>query len=183
MKILVIDIETTGFLRQGGKIVEIGIVELCLATGSKQIIYDKVINPEQDLEKITKSWIVESGYMQPEEILNGVLFHEIKDELQAIINNYPEGATAYNRDFDVNFLENYGINFIKKLPCPMVKSTNICKLKNTNGYSGYKWPKAEEAYRYFYPDQEYVEKHRGADDAIHEAGIILALHKLNKFID
>ena len=32
-KILILDIETTGFLNQGGSIVEIGIVELNLDTG------------------------------------------------------------------------------------------------------------------------------------------------------
>ena len=42
MKILIIDIETTGFLPDG-KIVEVGAVELCLETGNKKIIFDKVI--------------------------------------------------------------------------------------------------------------------------------------------
>jgi len=33
MKILILDIETTGFLQSGGKIVEVGIVELNLLNG------------------------------------------------------------------------------------------------------------------------------------------------------
>lgn len=37
-KILILDIETTGFLQQGGKIVEIGIVELDLSNGNKKKI-------------------------------------------------------------------------------------------------------------------------------------------------
>jgi DNA polymerase III epsilon subunit-like protein len=42
MRIGVIDIETTGFLKNGGKIVEVGIVELDLETGDKKIVFDEV---------------------------------------------------------------------------------------------------------------------------------------------
>ena len=41
-KILVIDIETTGFQKQGGSIVEVGIVELDLETGKAEIIFDSL---------------------------------------------------------------------------------------------------------------------------------------------
>lgn len=44
MEILIIDLETTGFLTQGGKIVEVGIVELDLETGNKKIIFDQVVH-------------------------------------------------------------------------------------------------------------------------------------------
>lgn len=179
MKILIIDIETTGFLGQGGKIVEIGIVELCLNTGEKRIVFDQVINPELNNEEIDKSWIVQKGWMKTEEIQKGIGFGFIKMKLQELIYSYPEGATAFNSRFDFDFLESYGIKFPKKLPCPMLISTNICKLP---GRYGYKWPKVEEAYKFFYPNSDYVEIHRGADDAFHEADIVLALHKIGKFI-
>lgn len=179
MKILIIDIETTGFLPTG-KICEIGIVELCLVTGEKKILFDRVINPGLSKEQLLDSWIVKNGYMNADEILNGVPFDEIKDEVQEIINQYPDGATAFNRDFDVRFLESYGIKFPKKLPCPMLKSTPICKLHGK--YNSYKWPKVEEAYKHFFPESTYVELHRGADDAFHEADIVLALHRMNCFL-
>ncbi len=182
MKILVIDIETTGFLNQGGKIVEIGLVELCLKTGDKKIVFDKVVNPEIDKKDIENSWIVKNNYMKTDEILKGVLFDSIKDELQNVIDKYPDGATAFNRQFDFDFLESYGIEFPEKLPCPMLKSTNICKLPNQNGYSNFKWPKVEEAYKHFFPKSEYVELHRGADDAYHEADIVMALHTMSEFL-
>ena len=41
-KILILDIETTGFLQQNGKIVEIGIVELDLENGQREIIFNEV---------------------------------------------------------------------------------------------------------------------------------------------
>jgi DNA polymerase-3 subunit epsilon len=182
MKILIVDIETTGFLPTG-KICEIGIVELCLETEQKKVLFDKVINPNLDAEILAKSWIVENGYMTIPEILDGANFETVKDEIQSIIDNYENGITAFNRSFDIDFLKSYGIEFKKLLPCPMLKSTNICKLPNRNGYSNFKWPKAEEAYKHFYPESDYVEKHRGADDAFHEADIVLALHKIKSFID
>ena len=65
----------------------------------------------------------------------------------------------------------------------MLLSTNICKLPNQNNKAGYKWPKVEEAWKHFYPEIEYVELHRGADDAFHEADIVFALHKLGLIIN
>ena len=184
MEILILDIETTGFLPKG-RIVEIGVVELNLETDSKKILFDKVINPEVEEKEIYNTWIVENQYMTPTEILSGVKFDEIKDELQELINSYPSGLTAFNRTFDIKFLESYGIEFPKLLPCPMLVSTPICRCPKTGkgaAYSGYKWPKVEEAYKFFYPESEYEELHRGPDDAFHEADIVLALHKLNEFL-
>lgn len=174
-----IDIETTGFL-PSGKIVEVGIVELCLCCGSSKIIYDKVFNPEIETELLEKSWIVTQGYMSVSEILKGAKLQESLHEIQSVIDQYAEGATAYNRNFDISFLTSVGVKFGKLLPCPMLRSTDICKLPGKRG--GYKWPKVEEAYKHFFHSEDYVELHRGADDAIHEAKIVYELHKKNKFL-
>lgn len=182
MKILIIDIETTGFLYQNGRIVEIGIVELCLKSGEKKIIFDKVINPEIEQERICQSWIVRNEYMSIAEILKGVKFDSVKDEIQDIINTYTDGATAYNRSFDFDFLKSYGIKFGIELSCPMKKATGILKLPGKNGF-GYKWPNANECYLHFFPNSNYIEKHRGADDALHEAEIIFELHKIGEFLN
>jgi hypothetical protein len=39
----------------------------------------------------------------------------------------------------------------------------------------------EEAWEYFFPDNEYKEAHRALDDARHEALIVNELYKLGKF--
>ncbi len=57
----------------------------------------------------------------------------------------------------------------------MKLSTPICKLPPVR-YGSYKWPKVEEAWSEFFPDEDYVELHRGADDALHEARIIHELY-------
>lgn len=181
MKILILDIETTGFLNQGGKIVEVGIVELCLSTGERKIIFDKVCHERPiTKEELESSWILQNSDLTLEEIRLSPQLVSIKSEIQDIINNYPLGATAFNNDFDFSFLESRGIFFPKKLPCPMKLSTDICKLPSPRGI-GYKWPKVEEAHLHFFGDVGYVEKHRGADDAFWEAEIVYELYKIGVF--
>lgn len=180
--ILIIDIETTGFQSEGGKIVEVGLVELDLESGRKVVLFDQVVH-EKPLtrEEVERSWIVSNGYMTTEEIRTSPDLRYKLPEIQGIINRYPAGATAFNRPFDFNFLGSRGIKFVRPLPCPMVLSTNVCKISSPNGRPGYKWPKAEEAYRFFFPEANYTEIHRAADDALHEADIVKKLYDMGIF--
>ena len=181
-KILIIDIETTGFLNAGGKIVEVGICSLELETGKIEKVYDQVTHERGvTLEEVQNSWIIEHSDLTADKIRFSIAFDLQKDMIQRFINLYPDGATAYNNRFDFEFLESRGINFPKKLACPMIISTPILKLKKRNGSAGHKWPSVEEAYHYFFPDEDYVEKHRGFDDCVHEAKIVKKLFDLGKF--
>lgn len=180
MKILILDIETTGFLNEGGKIVEVGIVELCLQTGNRRILFDSVCHERPiTREHVESSWIVKNSDLTVEAIRLSPQFEFIKPNIQEILNAYPLGATAFNNAFDFSFLENRGIVFPKKLPCPMKLSTDICKLPSPRG--GYKWPKVEEAHLHFFGNVGYVEKHRGADDAFFEAEIVYKLYQMGVF--
>lgn len=179
-KILIIDIETTGFSKTSSKIVEIGIVELDLATGEKKLIFDQVCQEQGTTkEEIEESWIVQNSTLTADLILGSKFLDELQPEIQKIIDEYEHGATAFNNVFDFGFLESRGIVFPKKLPCPMKVSTDICKIPSPRG--GFKWPKVEEAHQHFFGDIGYVEKHRGADDAFHEADIVYELFKLGVF--
>jgi DNA polymerase-3 subunit epsilon len=61
-KILIIDIETTGFLNAGGKIVEIGIVELNLTTGSRNVLVDELCYEDGlTYYEMGKAWIVKNS--------------------------------------------------------------------------------------------------------------------------
>lgn len=182
MEVLIIDIETTGFLNAGGKIVEVGMVALDLDTGSKRIVFDSLCHERPiTLEHVEQSWIVKNKYITVDEIRNSPQLTELLPEIQAVVNGYPAGATAFNRSFDFDFLESRGIQFPVKLPCPMILSTPICKCPNRHR-GGFKWPNVMEAYKHFFPDCEYDELHRGADDAMHEADIVYELHKLGLII-
>ena len=102
----------------------------------------------------------------------------VREDVQGILNRYTNGATAFNNQFDFGFMESRGFKFPKKLPCPMKISTNICKIP---GPYGYKWPKVQEAFDHFFGKTDYVEQHRGADDAFHEADIVFKLIQMGKF--
>jgi len=187
-KILIIDIETTNFSPKKDKIVEVGIVALDLMNGNTEIVFDEIIH-EPGIKQIDveKRWVFENS-----DIGDQFFDHDCRnlemnksseisafDDIQKILNSYPLGATAFNKAFDFGFMKHRGFIFPKELRCPMILATNICKLPAKRG--GYKWPKVEEAYKYFFPGKSYVEKHRGADDAIHEAEIVYKIYKLGLF--
>lgn len=180
-KILILDIETTGFLQQGGKIVEIGIVELDLENRERTILFNEVCHEQGiTLEEVEKSWIVQNSNLTTKMIKYSGNIDSKRKRIQGILNDYPLGATAFNNAFDFGFLEDRGFVFPRKLPCPMKLSTDICKLPKKDGY-GYKWPKVEEAHKHFFGNVGYIEKHRGADDAYFEAEIVYELYKMGVF--
>ena len=182
-KILVLDIETTGFLDQGGSIVEIGIVELCLETGHIDVIFDSLLKENILTAKHREEpmgWIFRNSNLTPEEVRKAPPATEVLTKVQKILDKYPLGCTAYNKQFDFGFLKDRGLK-VKALPCPMLLATDICKLPSRHGYDSYKWPSVEEAWEHFFPTIKYDELHRGADDAEHEALIVYELYKQGVF--
>ncbi len=183
--VLVIDIETTGFLNQEAAIVEVGIVGLHLENGQREILFDSVCRESHLTAKhrtYPMGWIFENSSLTVEEVRTAPLLDDILPKIQHIISAHPAGATAYNRSFDFDFLESRGVRFGTKLPCPMVLSTPICQLPARHaGHGRYKWPKVTEVWEHFFPDQPYVELHRAADDAYHEALIVWELYKCGVF--
>ena len=182
-KILVLDIETTNFQNAGGSIVEIGAVELNLITGEIVPVFDSlcrepIFSDEHCSGKF--GWIFSNSDMTPYMVKTASPFQVVKARFQRIINRYPLGVTAFNRNFDLPFLESRGLVFTKKLPCPMLLSTDVLKLPSPRG-RGYKWPKVEEAMKFFFPDEQYSEAHRGCSDAADEARIVYELYKLGIF--
>jgi DNA polymerase III epsilon subunit-like protein len=181
-KILIIDIETTGFSHTKNSIIEIGIVSLDLDTGDIRVLFDHILHEEKTTpEEVEKSWVIENSGITALMIHHSPKLSHFKEHIQSIIEMYPLGSTAYNNQFDFGFLEDRGFKFPVKLPCPMKLSTDICKIPAKYGKSGYKWPSCEEAYKHFFPDEDYVEQHRGADDAVHEAKIVKELYDLKIF--
>lgn len=172
MKILVIDIETTGFNHKSDKILEIGIVKLDLKNGCIEPVYNELVCEDGFNFSHSESWIFKNSDLKYEDVLHAKKLD--KKNLQTILMAHP--VTAWNSDFDFGFLEDRGF-FFSKLQCPMKKSTNFFELPGKFG--GYKWPSVEEAWNILFPKAKYKEKHRGLDDALHEARIISCLHEQN----
>lgn len=177
-KILAIDIETTGLNKAKYHIVEIGIAELDLKTGEREIIYDKrVWEKGVTIAEICASWFYENSDFIPEDMCRARSLNV--DEIQEIINAHPNGAAAFNCTFDFGWLESRGLSFPRKLPDPMRIARDIVGALDKNGRI--KNPNVEEAHEYFFPGSGYIEKHRAADDALHEVEIIFKLFKLGKY--
>lgn len=179
-KILVIDIETTGFQNDGGAIVEVGMVSLDLGNGDVAQVFNSICREDILTAKHREppmGWIFENSTLTVNEVREARRLQDMLPEIQQIINCTPLGATAYNRDFDFNFLQSRGVRFGRMLDCPMQVATPILKLPPTRPGTIYKWPKVEEAWRHFFPDTPYEEQHRGADDARHEAMIVYELYR------
>ena len=180
MKIGIIDIETTGFFPKGF-IVEVGIVSLDTKTGKVEKLFDSVCREDGMTAKDRKAWIFDNSDLTVEMVRDAPLLNNLKDEIQELINSL-DAITAFNKSFDFTFLRDRGFEIKNEWPCPMLVATPICKLpkKQARCSCGYKWPKVEEAWQFFFPNEPYVELHRGCDDALHEAKICYELFKLGK---
>lgn len=180
MKILIVDIETTGFSYEHDAIVEIGIVSLDLDTGEIVVLFDSPILEPHFEKKHKEAWIFLNSSLCIDDVKIAPTLEEVFPVVQKIFSDHC-GLTAYNRGFDFNFLENRGFKLPPAFPCPMAVATDILKLKKKKG-DAYKWPKLQEAWNFFFPDCPYVEKHRGADDARMEALIVNELHKRGEYL-
>lgn len=174
MKIGIIDIETTGFLNKGGFIVEVGIVSLDTDTGVVIDEFESVCREDGMTAKDRKAWIFSNSDLTIESIRNAPNLKDIMLPIQEKIDGF-DASTAYNKAFDFGFLRNRGVVIHNEVTCPMIAASDVVKIKSSWGY---KWPSVEEAWDFFFPDSEYVELHRGADDARHEALIVNELFKL-----
>ncbi len=170
----VIDLETTSLKPSLGMIVEIGI---CLVNTEKGItrLFDEVVNEGPSFDE--GAWVFTNTTLTPSEVRLGLKNHEWIPRVQAILDNHP--VTAWNNPFDYGFMESAGLVF-DKMPDPMRQCTELIGLRGHHG-GGYKWPRVEEAWEYFFPDKPYVEKHRAFDDCLHESILILKMIQENAY--
>lgn len=181
-KIAIVDIETTGFQNHGGLIVEIGIVGLDLDTGDITNEFSSIVQEDGFSEKHTKEpygWIFQNSDLKFEDVLNAENLKNLLSEIQRVLDKFPLGATAFNKQFDFGFLKSRSLK-IKELSCIMLRATPLVDLPPNAGYYTPKWPKVEEAWEHFFPDIEYKEAHRALDDARHEALIALEIYRGGK---
>lgn len=178
-EIVVVDIETTGLYNNVHKIVEIGLVKLNLETGEKTQLMDYVCHEDGITKlKIEESWIFKNTNLSIEQIHYSINLKRLIPTIQKIFDKYP--ATPINSKFDFGFLEARGLNIPNKYHDSMLVLQEVMKLpQKYKKYSGYKYPSVQEAYNHLFPDNDYIELHRGGDDALHEAQIIYEINKRN----
>ncbi len=174
--IWIIDIETTWFFNTWGLIVEVWIASLNLETWEIVWIYDSLVKEDSFTESHKNAWIFSNSDLSASEVMEAPSLQSQLPIIQDHINSFSHGITAYNKAFDFTFLKDRSITIAKELPCPMIVATPILKLPST-WYGDHKRPSVEEAWD-FLIKSEYDEKHRGLDDALHEAKIVYRLYEM-----
>ncbi len=175
MNVVVVDCETTGLDPHYDIILEIGIVELDISTGKTKVLFDSLVKEPMFGEEHKYSWIFENSDLSFDDVMNAPFLDEKIPEIQAIFSR--SSVTAYNKSFDLGFLKSRGIRVPNELPCIMLTATNILKIPFLRGNKKYKWPNCQESFNFFFPALDYIEKHRAADDAIHEAMILYEIFR------
>ncbi len=175
--IAIVDIETTGFLRQKGLIVEIGIASLDLNNGAIQREFNSLVKePGFNLAhtRAPYGWIFKNSSLEFADVDNAPPMHTLYEEIQQVLDRFPAGITAYNAEFDLPFLKSRSFNF-KRLPCPMIAATPVVNLPSVHFKNEPKWPSVQECWDFLFGDTGYQEQHRALDDAMHEAKIVYEL--------
>jgi DNA polymerase III alpha subunit (gram-positive type) len=177
-KILVIDIETTGFTPASDLIVEVGGVLLNLETGKIHKAIDVIVREKNFGEGHKKSWIFENSDLDWDRVFYGDSFEKHIKKIQGLLDKYY--VVSWNTAFDFKFLKHRGLS-LWELKCPMKASAKFFKLNGKHAGS-YKWASVQEAWDLLFPNSKYTERHRAYDDAAHEAKIIHELIKKGGYI-
>ena len=150
-------------------IVEVGVVMLDIGNGCIETVFHQLVKEKGFCQDHKDSWVFKNSDLKYEDVLNAKPLDLGK--LQGVLALYH--AAAWNSSFDFSFLISRGL-IISMLPCPMKMSVSYFQIKSK--YGDWKWPSVQEAWNHLFPKSKYVEKHRGLDDAIHEAKIMHTLY-------
>lgn len=178
MKILVVDIETTGFVVKWDIITEIGIALVDTDTGKIDLVFDNVVKHwKWNPKKHKYGWCFKNTSLTVEDVEKAKTIASYKNEIQRLFDIYP--MTAYNKSFDIRFLSSCGFK-MNDVKCLMKTAKEYSKYKTKTGAK--KTPSVEEIYnQFFMKDGEvYVEQHRAGVDVMDEAKILLHMVELKK---
>lgn len=172
---IIIDIETTGTNASKDAIVEIGGVNVDLRNTEITPAYHAICNelPEKPINP-KRHWIFKHSNLSYIEVMKAPHFNSISKSLEQIIEN--NTITAFNKPFDIGFLQQRGIQIQNSTKCLMQWTRKIIGLRQRNGAT--KPPKAQEAWNFLFPEIPRKEPHRALLDAEFEALITLKTWKL-----
>lgn len=180
-KILVLDIETTGFSHTKDCILELGAVTLDVETGKSRKAFHATFKEKHLRAKHQKAWIFNNSNMTLDEIRNSKDIEFYREDIQTLLTKYSGRTTAWNSSFDFDFLESRNFDLGKnKMPCPMKDSTKHFRLTQKNGKTP-KWASVTEAVKLLGISDNFTEDHRGLEDARIEAECIYRLIKLGVY--
>jgi DNA polymerase III alpha subunit (gram-positive type) len=178
MKILVVDLETTGLSKINDAIVEIGMVLVDTKTKEIKKVFDNVVKHDKfDPDKHANAWIFKNSSLNIFDVMNAKNLEDYREEIQNLLDKYK--MTAFNKPFDIKFLEQAGFK-LTSVDCLMQACRKYSQKLDKRGAR--KTPSVEEIYNLFFikDGEEYIEEHRAGQDAIDEAKIMLQLVEYKK---
>lgn len=172
MKLLIIDIETSGLNEKIDHIVEVAGVLLNTRNGKIKDKFSYLINEYSTNHNDRYAWIYANSDLTFEDVkTKGLDWKQVGPKLQKLFNKYK--VTCYNHAFDFRFLESRGFNFPIKFMDPMIYLTDVLKLGSN--LDNYKWPSVQEVINYY--GWDVIEPHRALGDARIEARIVYEILK------
>ena len=179
MKLLIVDIETSGLDRANDDILELAAATVELSTGHGHMELDTLIQP---VKPYRDCWFTEHAGLTQKDFAGAPKFEDVRPQLQPFFDAYP--ATSYSCDFDMVFLNRYGIQWKHKWPCLMQTCTPILNLPGK--YPGRpKFPSLDESCKFFFPDSPVEHgstEHRAFADARRGARIAYALGRKGAWV-
>ena len=170
-ELLIIDTETDSVRPEVANILELAMAKLNLESGEIEIIFDSLIRPESSNDW-RDCWFMDNSHIPQTTIEQAPIFSEVKEQFAKLLT---APVTAFNISYDRTVLRRHGIALVNLWPCLMLTCKPILKLPGY--YNDYKYPKFSEAWRYFFPQEPFEEKHRAGWDVSHEAALAFALYQ------
>lgn len=151
-------------------ICEIGIVKLHLISGKIETIFHNICQEEKEFNP--NSWAFTNTSLTYDDVCNSAFLSTLQSEIQSLFNEQIP-VTSWSHDFDFVQLEHPSRGFIIPIKFwdPKITLTDFLKIPNPY-HPRYKWPRVDEAFKYFYPEVEFSHSHRSIQDATAEASII-----------
>ena len=138
-KLLIIDIETSGFSRKDNSIIEIAAIELNINTGEYRALFNSLVKDNNfDVNRYEGSHSYKKTRIKPEDILKARPLLYYKDYLQQLFNCYAVGAFSLN-NFDFKWLESRGFTFPNKFDFQLAVRRIIFKENKEFKYRGEKF--------------------------------------------
>ncbi len=202
-RILVLDTETTGL--SGGPefrgdtkhdaVVDIGICEACLSSGTVRDVYSSIVGYETDSwpDEMLHSWIFEHTDLTPEKVACAVPFFEVKKQVEKIVRG--RWLTTYNVRYDLDKFLYREPWFFKGLfmECRdiMFSAADVCALplpdpRLETKFEKYRYPKLDYAYAKILGGQDPagihgVQDHRALSDARVASYVMLKMYADGKY--
>lgn len=172
-KILVFDTETTGLNPFGND----EILQIAIINGNGEELFNSYIKPDN---RKTWSKAAEINGITPRMVKDAPHFSDVEEEIKSIFNN-AELIVGYNVEFDIRFINAYGIKIKKDTNIfDVMQEYSVARGAKNSYYGDYQWCKLEQCAR----DYKYkFEAHNALEDAKATLHCFKALLKDERYLN